>query len=145
MSAKLKSSVTNSVAPKSPRKRLDRPFDPTALAEAERLVAQYQVVLHCEDGQWYGRGLEMPKVFADGPTADDCIQATREAMQGVAAMLLEEGKSPPTPAREGARQRQVNVRLTAEERLLFEAAARRKGFAGLSDFFRSAASAEAAR
>ena len=108
MSAKLKGSVTNSVAPKTPRKRLDRPFDPTALAEAERLVAQYQVVLHCEDGQWYGRGLEMPKVFADGPTADDCIQATREAMRGVAAMLLEDGKSPPTPAREGARQQQVN-------------------------------------
>ena len=37
----------------------------------------------------------MPKVFADDSTADGRIQATREAMRGVAAMLLEEGKSPP--------------------------------------------------
>ena len=43
----------------------------------------------------------MPKVFANGSTADDCIQATREAMCGVAAMLLEEGKSPPLPHAKG--------------------------------------------
>lgn len=114
-------------------------------SEAERLVKQYQVVLHCEDDHWYGRGLEFPKVFGDGATAEACLANTREAMQGVVAFLIESGKSPPAPAREGTRRQQVNVRLTSEERLLFESAARRKGFAGLSDFFRSAATGEAAR
>ena len=126
-------------------KRLDRPFDAAVWSEAERLVSQYQVILHCEEGHWYGRGLEFPKVFADGDTADECVAETRQAMQGVVAFLIESGKSPPAPAREGTRHQQVNVRLTAEERLLFESAARRKGFAGLSDFFRSAATNEAAR
>jgi predicted RNase H-like HicB family nuclease len=125
--------------------RPDRAFDPVIWSEAERLTRQYQVVLHCEEDHWYGRGLELPKVFADGATANECVAETRNAMQGVVAFLIESGKSPPAPANEGARKQQVNVRLTAEERLLFESAARRKGFAGLSDFFRSAASVDAAR
>ena len=143
MSVKSKSSATKKPATRT-TKRPDRSFDPAAWSEAERLVQQYQVVLHCEDGNWYGRGLEFPKVFADGATADECVAETRKAMQGVVAFLIESGKSPPAPAREGARHQQVNVRLTSEERLLFESAARRKGFAGLSDFFRSAATNEAA-
>jgi uncharacterized protein (DUF1778 family) len=52
---------------------------------------------------------------------------------------LENGQRPSTPAREGARTAQVNVRLTSEEKTLFEAAAKRKGFSGLSDFVRAAA------
>ena len=135
----------NVSAKKKPVQRRNRPPDPVAWLEAERLVSQYQVILHCEGGRWYGRGFEFPKVFADGATADECVAETRKAMQGAAALLIESGKSPPAPAREGTRHQQVNVRLTAEERLLFESAARRKGFAGLSDFFRSAATNEAAR
>ena len=145
MSVKLKNSATKRVASNAKSQRPDRAFDPGVLSEAERLVWQYQVILHCEDDHWYGRGLEFPKVFADGETANECVAETRKAMQGVVAFLIESGKSPPAPAREGARHQQVNVRLTAEERLLFESAARRKGFAGLSDFFRSAATNEAAR
>ena len=145
MSVKSKNSATTKPAATRNTKRLDRPFDAAVWSEAERLVSQYQVILHCEEGHWYGRGLEFPKVFADGDTADECVAGTRQAMQGVVAFLIESGKSPPAPAREGTRHQQVNVRLTAEERLLFESAARRKGFAGLSDFFRSAATNEAAR
>jgi uncharacterized protein (DUF1778 family) len=55
------------------------------------------------------------------------------------AYLLEEGQRPPTSAREGTRTAQVNVRLTAEEKVLLEATAKRKGFSGLSDFVRAAA------
>ena len=147
MSVKSKSSATKKPATRTTKsaKGADRPFDSAAWSEAERLVCQYQVVLHCEDDHWYGRGLEFPKVFADGENADECVAETRKAMQGVVAFLIESGKSPPAPAREGARLQQVNVRLTSEERLLFESAARRKGFAGLSDFFRSAATNEAAK
>lgn len=86
-----------------------------------------------------------PKVFADGVTAEECVAETRKAMQGMVPFLTESGKSPPTPAREGTRHQQVNVRMTSEERLLFESAARRKGFAGLSDFCHSAATIEAAK
>ncbi len=55
------------------------------------------------------------------------------------ACLLEDGQKPPTPAREGTRTQQVNVRLTAEEKAVLETTAKRKGFKGLSDFLRSAA------
>ena len=80
MSVKSKSSATNSVARKAKGERPDRAFDPDVWAEAERLVWQYQVILHCEDDHWYGRGLEFPKVFADGETADECVAETRKAM-----------------------------------------------------------------
>lgn len=58
---------------------------------------------------------------------------------GWVACLLEEGQRPPTPAGEGTRTAQVNVRLTSEEKVLLETAAKRKGFSGLSDFVRAAA------
>ena len=53
--------------------------------------------------------------------------------------MLEEGERPPSPSRAGTRTTQVNVRLTAEEKVLLEATARRKGYSGLSDFIRAAA------
>ena len=71
---------------------------PIPYPEAERLVQQYQVVLHCEEGHWYGRGLEFPKVFADGETTDECVVETRKAMQGVVAFLIESGISKSTSA-----------------------------------------------
>ena len=92
-----------------------------------------------DEGEWYGRGLELPHVMADGKTAAKYLDNTREAMVGAVAILLEMGQRPPVPAREGSRSQQVNVRLTSEEKLFIEAAARQKGFKGLSDFIRSAA------
>ncbi len=123
---------------------LDRPFDPKVWATAQKVAQQYQVILTCEDGHWYGRGLELPNVFGDGNTVGQCVASTREALAGCVAHLLEEGETPPTAAREGTRTQQVNVRLTAEEKLLLETTAKRKGFKGLSDFLRAAA-VEAAR
>ena len=120
-------------------KGIDRPFAPEVLAQAREIARQYQVIVSCEEGHWYGRGLELPHVFGDGKTANQCIENTREALTGVVAYLLEEGQRPPAPAREGARTQQVNIRLTSEEKLLFETAAKRKGFNGLSDFIRTAA------
>ena len=52
---------------------------------------------------------------------------------------IKKGQLPPTPAREGTRTMQVNVRLTAEEKALLEVTAKRKGFSGLSDYVRAAA------
>jgi predicted RNase H-like HicB family nuclease len=120
-------------------KAVDRPFAPELLSEAEKIAKQYQVILSHEDDEWYGRGLELPHVFGDGRTPAECIASTREALVGAVAFLLEQAQRPPTPAREGTRTEQVNVRLTAEEKVVLETTARRKGFKGLSDFIRAAA------
>ena len=129
MSAKSKRSI----------EAVDRPFDAGTLRKAKKIAEQYQVILAFEDGHWYGRGLELPGIHGDGKTVARCVSNTREAFCGLIAHLLEQGKSPPVPAREGTRTQQVNVRLTAEEKTLLENAARRKGFVGLSDFVRTAA------
>jgi len=124
---------------KKSAKAIDRPIDADVMAKARKIAGAYQVILACEDGHWYGRGLEMPRVFGDGKTANQCIENTREALAVAAAYLLEEGQRPPTPASEGTRTMQVNVRLTAEEKALLEVTAKRKGFTGLSDYVRAAA------
>jgi len=120
-------------------KAIDRPFEAELLATAKRLAAQYQVILTLEEGQWYGRGLELPNVFGDGKTPAQCVKNTQEALAGAVAYMLEKGQRPPSPARSGARTQQVNIRLSPEEKVLLEAAARQRGFTGVSDFVRSAA------
>ena len=55
------------------------------------------------------------------------------------ATMIESGQRPPQPASEGRRTEQVNVRLTAEEKLLFANAAMNLGFKGISDFIRNTA------
>jgi predicted RNase H-like HicB family nuclease len=103
---------------------IDRPFDPQISNKAREIVQHYQVILSNEEGHWYGRGLELPHVFGDGASVDQCVADTREALVGVVAYLIEQGQRPPAPAQAGTRSEQVNVRLTAEEKLLLEAAAR---------------------
>jgi predicted RNase H-like HicB family nuclease len=124
---------------KKSAKAIDRPFDTQIMKKAKNIAEQYQVILSFEDGRWYGRGLELPGIHGDGKTVDQCVKSTREAFAGWVAYLLEEEQRPPSPAREGTRTTQVNVRLTAEEKVLLEATAKRKGFTGLSDFVRAAA------
>ena len=124
---------------KKSAKPIDRPIDADVMAKAKAIAQEYQVILACEDGHWYGRGLELPGVHGDGKTVGQCVENTREAFCGWVAYLIEEGQRPPTPAREGTRTMQVNVRLTAEEKALLEVTAKRKGFSGLSDYVRAAA------
>jgi predicted RNase H-like HicB family nuclease len=117
----------------------DRAIDAGVMAKAKAIAQEYQVILACEEGHWYGRGLELPSIHGDGKTVGQCVERTRAAFCGWVAYLIEEGQRPPTPAREGTRTMQVNVRLTAEEKALLEVTAKRKGFSGLSDFVRAAA------
>ena len=124
---------------KESAKAIDRPFSPEVLKEARRIAEEYQVILDCREGHWYGRGLELPNVFGDGKTVNECVKDTREALCGAAALMLEQGQRPPSPSRAGRRTAQVNVRLTAEEKALLESTAKRKGYSGLSDFIRAAA------
>lgn len=114
-------------------------FAPTVWKTATKTASEYQIILSCEEGEWYGRGLELPNVFGDGETADECVKSTREALTAAVAFLLETGKTPPAPAQQGLRTQQVNVRLTAEEKALLESRAHNRGFTGLSDFIRAVA------
>ena len=119
--------------------KLNRDFDRKIMADAKKIADKYEIVLTEEDGQWYGRGLEMPAVFGEGETPDKCIRDTREAMVAAVAHLLETDSTVPAPASDRKRTEQVNVRLTVEEKLILNASARSQGFKGLGDFLRSTA------
>lgn len=137
MSATSKKNAANHNRPS--RKSIARPFDPEILKRAREIVERYEVVVWVEDGEWYGRGVELPNVMNDGKTPEECVANTRDILASTVAYLLEAGEVPPAAAREGIRTEQVNVRLTTEEKLQLESAAQRKGFRGSSDFMRSAA------
>jgi uncharacterized membrane protein len=92
-----------------------------------------------EEKEYYGRGVELPLAMGDGRTADACMENTVKAFVSVLATMLEAGQTPPAPASGGKRDQQVNVRLSSDERLILETAARRQGFTGVSDFVRAVA------
>ena len=119
---------------------LDRPFDAPILRRARQIAGSYRLILEPDEDMGYvGRSLELPTVFADGKTPAACIRATLEALTTAVATLLELGEHPPLAAKEGRRQAQINIRVSAEEKLVLEETARRNGFRGVSDFVRSAA------
>jgi predicted RNase H-like HicB family nuclease len=118
---------------------VDRPFDPGVLHRARKIAARHQVIIQQEDGDYVGRGLELPNAFEDGRTPDECVKKSREMFVTVVAAMIEAGEVPPPPASEGRRTEQVNVRLSAEEKLVLEASARRHGHAGLAEYIRSVA------
>jgi len=81
----------------------------------------------------------MPFVMGDGKTIQSCAQETIKALIAAVATLLESGERPPSPATAGKRDRQVNVRVTADEKMRLEEVAQREGFRSVSDFMRTAA------
>ena len=88
------------------------------------------MILSCEEGHWYGRGLELPHVFGDGKTVKQCMEDTREALCGAVAVMLEQGPETPAPAREGTRTHRSTSGLTAEEKALLEGTAKQRGYRG---------------
>lgn len=122
---------------------LDRPFDKAILKQAEELVDQYRLTIEPEPDLGYlGSSVELPFVMADGKTVAACVKGTREALIATVATILEDGERPPVPAREGKRDQQVNIRLTADEKYQLENAARKQGYRSISDFIRAAALAD---
>src|SRR2546423_8610896 len=91
-------------------KAIDRPFDPPILRRAREMSEHYQVVLQHEDGEYFGRCLEMPLVMGDGKTADECVKSVREAIKVAIAYLIEQGRKPPAAAADQTRSTQVNIR-----------------------------------
>src|ERR1700742_4549177 len=116
------------------RKAIDRPFEPGVLHCAGKIAKAYQIIIQFEDGEYYGRGLEMPLVMGDGKTPDECVRATREALTVAVATILEAGDTAPAPASEHKRTEQINIRVTLEEKLLLEETARNHGFRGIGDY-----------
>lgn len=108
------------------------------MERAEKIVDDYRIILeHSEELGFVGSSIEIPTVFADGQSPDQCVAATRTALKVAVATMLEMGRRPPMGR--GQRNIQINVRLTPDEKLALEEAAARFGFKGISDYVRSAA------
>jgi predicted RNase H-like HicB family nuclease len=122
---------------KATGKDIRRPFDPKLLARAQRIAARYQVVMWSEDGEYFGRGVELPLTFGDGATPDACMKDTREALTVTVAYMLEKGEPPPPAASQAGRTEQISLRVSAEERLRLETLAEQQGFKGVADYLRA--------
>jgi len=109
------------------------------IEQAKPIAQLYQIVIWFEDGEYYGRGVELPYVFGDGKTVEQCAANTRDAFVTATAGYLQEGHTPPAPAREGKRDQQINIRLSSQERLLLEAKAQQAGTTGISEYIRAVA------
>lgn len=92
-----------------------------------------------EGDGYLGCTVEMPSVMGGAKSIEACVRDVLEATAASIATMLERGESPPSPAREGKRDQQVNIRLTADEKLALEGAARREGYRSVSDLIRAAA------
>jgi len=100
-------------------------------------VRDYRFVIERHpDMGWMCCTVELPDVYGDGETVAECVEHTIEATEGAVAFMLEEKMRPP---RHGARDRQMNVKLTAIEKLELVELARQAGCNGLSDYVRTKA------
>jgi predicted RNase H-like HicB family nuclease len=133
-------SSKNSSKSEAKSKRLKKSFKESIVHKAKKLVADYRIILERHDRLGFiGCSVELPTVFADAKTPEQCYKATEEALMIAVATMIESGQRPPQPASSRRRTEQVNVRLTAEEKLLFANAAMNLGFKGVSDFIRNSA------
>jgi len=57
----------------------------------------------------------------------------------VVTHFLEQNEAVPAPAGEGKRTEQVNIRLTAEEKVILWASAKSKGYRGIGGYIRARA------
>lgn len=127
---------------KKTKAKLNRPFPPAIRRQAEEIAAGYRIVIQPDEEVGYlGRVMEMPLVMADGASPQSCYEQVHEAAVGAVATMLELGQIPPAAA-DQKRTLQINVRVTEDERMRLEDAARKHGFRGVSDFVRTTALAK---
>ena len=121
-------------------KALERPFKESVVCKAKKIADDYRIILERNDRLGFiGTAVELPTAFADAKTPEKCYRATEDALMVAVATMIECDQRPPQPASAKRRTEQVNVRLTAEEKLLFSNAAANLGFKGISDFIRNTA------
>lgn len=132
--------VGQSKSGKRSRKHIARPFAPGIESAAKALAEKYQYIIGRDDdaGGYFGRCLELPGAMGDGADVSDCMDLTKSTATTLIAYMLENGQRPPTPASEAVRNVQLNIRISVEEKVRFEEAARQEGV-DLSEFIRSAA------
>lgn len=122
------------------RKAIDRPFNPAHLAQAERAIDRYTLVIRKDPEAGYlGTWLEFPGVLGVGDTFAKCHTEARDLLKTALACLIEVGESLPAPAGENRRSVQLNIRLSAFEKTRLESLADRQGFRSISDYVRFAA------
>jgi predicted RNase H-like HicB family nuclease len=139
----MSSSSLNPTAPPTTEVDIERPFEENVLRKARQIARQYRVVIEpAGRARFIGWSIEMPGVMADGKTPADCTDATYQALEFGVATLLEMGRVPPAPSHKRRRNNQINVRVSAEEKIILEEAAQQRGFQGISDFIRSVAMRE---
>ena len=134
--------MSTSAKPKKlPKRDIRGPFAPRVKARAREIASHYQIIIWSESGEYYGQGLELPTTYGDGRTPDECVANVREALEATVAYLLEKGRIPPTPAMlsDAGRTEEINVRVSAEEKIRLEGLARARGFRGVADYVRSRA------
>ena len=126
---------------KPPKRGLSRAFDPRLLKRARKLARRYQIIVWQEDDHWFGRGLELPFTFGDGPSPQRAIADCREGLITTVASMLELGEVPPPAAIAAAssRNQQVTVRLSPEEKVRLDAVARQTGYKKAGDYLRARA------
>jgi predicted RNase H-like HicB family nuclease len=108
------------------------------LAEGRRLAKQYRLLIEPDSEVGYvGSAVEMPMVFGEGTTTNACIEDTLDALANTIAVMLALGERPPSSASEDRREVQVNIRLTAKEKIIIDELARRAGFRSISDYLRT--------
>lgn len=135
-----KSSSNFSKKNKVGEESLAKPFDKSTFDKAKKIANSYSIVLDPSPRLGFiGSSIELPTVFEDGKTMEQCCKRIRDALTVTVATMLECGQNPPSPASEKKRDTQVNIRLTAEEKLRLARTATNLGFDGVSDFVRYAA------
>src|SRR5438309_5828226 len=75
-------------SPRASSRGPGRPFAADVLEQAKSLVADYQIILTSEDGEWYGRGLELPHVFR----SEEHTSELQSQFHLVCRLLLEKKK-----------------------------------------------------
>lgn len=119
---------------------LNRPFKNSVLRKAKKIADEYRITIERNEGlDFIGSSVEMPTVFADAKTPEQCYKATQEALMVAIATMIECGQRPPQTFSSKRRTERVKVRLTAEEKLLFANLAMNLGFKSIYDFIRNVA------
>jgi predicted RNase H-like HicB family nuclease len=125
--------------PTNPESPVSGEFAADVWKRAGESANAYSIVVNKTDDGWMARCVEIPTVFVFAKTAESAMKKIHEPLTVLVATMIEAKRALPSPMSEGKREAQVNVKLTAEERLMVEGAAKSRGFKGISDFFRFAA------
>ena len=109
------------------------------LRRARSIAKRYQVILTTENGEFAGRGVEIPNARGRGHIAQECVRNTQKAMAAVVVGYLRKNRLPPISLSQTERTHKVKIRITGVEHMLLEARAHQDGYAGVEEYLRATA------